>query len=236
MKTVRGLQKAKTRVGEKTERAAQRTGNEKRKERSKTSEEERGAGRMKSSDKFASPGLLPFKPATQTHAPRFYYCEKALLCKNLPSLSDGFLICFSPGFQSQFWHEAKWTGQKTSAGASLSKKEIHTFNFTLKINQLSVLFCFLFNLVWYSNSVVRMTKKKKSGNSGFKVIIDLFEEKQDWNGAAPETNVHRENHLFTFKPLLCVAVNHLRFQKESILNLASFCFGNISPFLFFLHN
>lgn len=102
MKTVRGLQKAKTRVGEKTERAAQRTGNEKRKERSKTSEEERGAGRMKSSDKFASPGLLPFKPATQTHAPRFYYCEKALLYKNLPSLSDGFLICFSPGFQSQF--------------------------------------------------------------------------------------------------------------------------------------
>lgn len=77
-------------------------------------------------------------------------------------------------------------------------------------------------------------KKRKVETLDLKVIIDLFEEKQDWNGAAPETNVRRENHLFTFKPLLCVAVNHLRFQKESILNLASFCFGNISP-LFFLY-
>lgn len=97
------------------------------------------------------------------------------------------------------------------------------------------MFCFVFFLILFGirTRLCEWQKKKKSGNSGFKVIIDLFEEKQDWNGAAPETNVHRENHLFTFKPLLCVAVNHLRFQKESILNLASFCFGNISPFFFF---
>lgn len=70
--------------------------------------EESARGRresMKSSDKFALPGLLPFKTClTRTHTSRIYAGEKKLCYyyNNLLSLPDGFLICFTRRFQSQF--------------------------------------------------------------------------------------------------------------------------------------
>lgn len=63
------------------------------------------------------------------------------------------------------------------------------------------------------------------------MFIELFEKKQDLNATVElrqRHNIHRKtNHLFTFQPLLWVALNHLT-KTESILNLT---FYNISPIL-----
>lgn len=104
---------------------------------------------------------------THTHLKSMIVKKLCYYYKNLLSLSDGFLICFTRGFQSQFWLEAKRTGQKASARASLSEgKKIYTFNSTFVISQRSFIFSGI--LVRKAKRLCEWQKKNKQKNVALK--------------------------------------------------------------------
>ena len=109
----------KSRVGrKKTEKRAERTGNE---QRVQGEEKKR---KKKSIRKEGKDEKLPHLDSCHVNPPHTHLVSMIVkkLCNNLLSLYDGFLICFTRGFQSHLWLRAKRSGQKAFAGALTKKK------------------------------------------------------------------------------------------------------------------
>lgn len=144
----------KSRVGKKkkkTEKRAERTGNEQRAQGEKKTKKHKKGRR---GWKVASPGLLPRKLSTHkhTHTPCIYDCEKAL---QQPAVIIWWLFNL---FYSRIPVTTLTPGQaKRPEGVCLGlkkkKKKNYTINSTLVVAQLSFFFISPLHRVWYSGCV-----------------------------------------------------------------------------------